>query len=113
MCQVVLVRRFSAVEAETWQNLGALLLHGSQVVGIETQRRQDRRRDLSGFDWARHRRGRHRRVGHQHDYVEVVMREAAVLGEFLGASRIGDADVRLDDDVGRARVAFFAATPAG
>src|SRR6516164_7667692 len=44
------------VEVEAGQDLGALFLHCGQLVGIETQRLQNRRRDLRGFHWAGHRR---------------------------------------------------------
>ena len=38
--------------------------------------------------------GLHRRIGEQHHHVRVVVREAAVFGEFLAASGVGNADIR-------------------
>ena len=56
------VRRFTGVETEARQCLGTLLLHRGQLVGIETQLRQDSRRDLGRFHRGGHHRGRHRRI---------------------------------------------------
>ena len=44
------------------------------------------------------------RIGQQQNDVGVVMSEAAVLGQLRFAAGVSDADVRGDDDVGRARV---------
>jgi len=49
-------------------------------------------------------KGRQSRVREQHHHVGVVMRETAVLGQLLAAARVGDADVRSDDNIRRARV---------
>ena len=43
-------------------------------------------------------------IGQQQNDVGVVMGEPAVLGQFLGAAGVSNADVRGHDDVRRARV---------
>src|SRR5579872_3288727 len=44
------------------------------------------------------------RVGEQQNDVGVVMCEPAVLGQFLAAAGVSNADIRGHDDVGRARI---------
>ena len=65
---------------------------------------QDRRGHLGCLNDCVDRARRVGRVGDQHHDVGVVMREAAVLGHFLHACGIDDADVRGDDDVRRPRI---------
>jgi hypothetical protein len=71
------------LEVESGQNLRALLLDGLKLIGIESLSLQNRGRDLGGLNRTRYRRALEWRVRRQHDDVRVVMREAAVLGEFF------------------------------
>jgi len=45
-----LIMRLTGLEVEAGQHLSSFLLHGGQLSGIETERRQDRRRDLVSLD---------------------------------------------------------------
>ena len=44
------------------------------------------------------------RIRQEQNHVRVVVSEPAVLGEFLGAARVGHADVRSHNNVRRARI---------
>ena len=57
-----LIMRLTGLEVEAGQHLSAFLLYGGQLSGIETERRQDRRRDLVGLDWAGNRPGGKTRI---------------------------------------------------
>ena len=99
-----------AVKLYGGQYLRALDLDSLESVGIETERLENRWRDLLGFDRARDGSPIEAGIRQKHYDVGVVMREAAMLGEFLGTARIGDPDIRRDDDV-RLRGSPFGGRP--
>jgi hypothetical protein len=56
------VVRLTGLEVEAGQHLSAFLLYGGQLSGIETERHQDRRRDLVSLDRAGNRPGGKTRI---------------------------------------------------
>lgn len=76
------------------QHLRAFLHHGMQLVRIESQCLQNCRSHLHRF----HRTGNHCRLEvrilQQHDYIRIIVREAAVFCQLLRAAGIGYANIR-------------------
>ena len=105
--QRTLATRASVVrKANAGQNLSRFQLHRFETVRVQPQRLEDGWRDLKRLhrsgDGARPERG----IRDQQYYVGVVMRETSVLGQFLGAAGVGNADIRRNQNVRRARIAI-------
>ena len=92
-----------AVIEEIRKNSCALLPDSVQRVGVEPERTQDRRSDLSRLhevsDLALLEECSRDKQGH----MRVVQRPATVFGNLLLASRVDHAVIRLNEDVGRSR----------
>src|SRR5665213_397644 len=86
-------------EVQSRQNGCAFQSHRIQLLRIEAKRFQDGRRNLVGLDAGINNPGSEVGVGDQHDDVGVVMREAAMLHQFRGTSRVDHSHVWGDDDV--------------
>src|SRR5580704_204311 len=86
------------------QHRRAFDLHGVQSIQIHPERFQDGWRYLHRCDWSGYGRRGQAGIREQHHDVGVVMREAAVLSQFLAAAGICNPDVRSDKDVRRAWV---------
>ncbi len=86
------------------QHLRAFLLHGPKMLRIKTKGPDDRRGHLACFNLIGERRRREARVGNEQHHVAIVFGKTAVLGDLLAATRVGDADVGGNHDIGRARI---------
>ena len=73
-----------------------------ELVGIEAERAQNRRRDLLVLDLVINHTSLEARVGDDQQDMGVVVGEAAMLGDLLRAAAVDRAMEWLDDDVGRA-----------
>lgn len=91
-------------EAHVGKGGGSFEAYSVELVGIEAESAQDGGRNLVGSDRGADSVGVERRIRKQEHDVGIVMRKAAVLGQFGGAAGIGDTDVGGDDDVGSARI---------
>src|SRR5258708_496865 len=80
---------------EERQNGCALFLYGLKSARIKAQRFQDCRRDLRRGNWGLHHFGTETRVRNNEANVGVTETETAVLGVFLGRTRVGRAVNRL------------------
>src|SRR6516225_1424429 len=69
-------------EIQTWKDLCAFLLHRVETGRIESQRLQNCRSDLHGFDKSRQRSWCEARFGNEQHHVGVVVRKSAVLHLF-------------------------------
>lgn len=87
------------VERNGRQNLGMFMLHRLQRLRIEAKSGQNRRCDLCSLNGACHHAGAEARVRYQHDEFRIVVREAAMFGELGMAPRVGDADIRRQNNV--------------
>ena len=85
------------------QHLDLLFPDGVELIGLQAERPQDRRRDLLVADRALDDRVREARMRDQQRRVNVVLVEPAVFGE-LRATGEDDTGVDLEDDVGCTRV---------
>jgi len=90
------------LELNRREHAGSLRLNGGKGRRIETQGVQNGRRDLGGAHFGADGVGFEARLRQQQNDVGVVMREAAVLGQFRRAAGVSNADVRGHDDVRRA-----------
>src|ERR1700728_2940760 len=93
------------IEVQVRQDRSAFEANCVETSWVEAESAKDGRCDLVGADSGIYIARHEGRVGQQQDYVGVVMRKAAVLGELGAAAGVGDADVGGDNDVGRARIA--------
>ena len=92
------------LEAGRRKYLRTLSTNGIKGRRTETQGLEDGRRHLGGAHFGADRKGLEGWKGQQQHDIRVVMGEPAVLGQFLGAGGVSDADVRGHDDVRGARV---------
>ena len=76
--------------------------HRFEPLGLQAQRRQDRRRDLLVLDPVADNLPVKLRVGDDQQHVRVVLGETAVLGDLGLALAVNRARDRLEDDIRRA-----------
>src|ERR1700692_5139486 len=93
---------------ETGQDLGVLRAGASELVGIEAERAQNRRRGLLVLDLVINHSSFEARVGGDQQDVGVVVGEAATLGNLSRTAAVDCAVDWLDNDVGRAAQGWVA-----
>jgi hypothetical protein len=93
------------LEAQPRKLLSAFVLNGLEPAWIESERPQDRRRDLSGLDGRRDGLRSETRIRHKQDDVGVVPRKAAMLGDLLLLARVDHPDIGRYDYVRSPRIA--------
>ena len=98
--------RWLLLKAQSRQDCRTLFSNGVKAAGIEAQCLEDCGSDLRGPHEGGHRARIKTRIRNQHHHIGIVVRKTAMLRMFRVASRIHYSDVRLHDNVGRARVAI-------
>ena len=88
------------LEPQAGQHPRAFLANGLELVRIELERAKYRGRDLRRGHVLRDLPRPKIRVRDQERDVRIVERATAVLGDLLGAARVNDAPVGLNEDVG-------------